>query len=128
MQQLKPYDHAQRRESLKWIIEHQQVDADFSSKVKCSDVAHFHLGGFVNRQNFRIWDSDNPHVIVEKQMHPQRVTIWCGFPAGCIIGPYFFENEAGQTVTATSARYHDMITQFLLPKLDDIDGANMWFQ
>jgi len=21
-----------------------------------------------------------------------------------------------------------MITQFLLPKLDDIDGANMWFQ
>ena len=33
------------------------------------------------------------HVIVEKQMHPQCVTVWCGFWAGGIIGPYFIENE-----------------------------------
>jgi len=66
---LKPNDHAQRRE---WIIEHQQVDAACSRKIIFSDEAHFHLDGFVNR-------SDNPHVIVEKQMHSQRVTVWCGF-------------------------------------------------
>ncbi|KYN44295.1 hypothetical protein ALC56_01266 [Trachymyrmex septentrionalis] len=59
-------------------------------------------------------------------MHPQRVTVWCGFWAGGIIGPYFFENEAGQAVTVTGARYRYMITQFFLPKLDDIDVANMW--
>ena len=39
-----------------------------------------------------------------------------------------FENEAGQAVTVTGVRYRNMITQFFLPKLDDIDVANMWFQ
>ena len=57
-----------------------------------SDDAHFHLDGFVNRQNCRICGSENPHVIVEKQIQPQHVTVWCGFRAGGIIGPYFFGN------------------------------------
>ena len=30
--------------------------------------------------------------------------------AGGIIGPYFFENEAGQAATINRARYRDMIT------------------
>jgi len=59
---LKPNDHAQRREFVEWIIEHQQVDADCSSKLIFSDKADFHLDGFVNRQNCRIWGSGNPHV------------------------------------------------------------------
>lgn len=54
-------------------------------------------------------------------IYPQRVTVWCEFWAGGIIGPYFFENEAGQAVIVTGARYHDMITQFFPPKMDDID-------
>ena len=45
-----------------------------------------------------------------------------------VIGPYFFENEAGEAVTITGARYLDMISQFFLSKLDDIDVTNMWFQ
>ena len=64
-------------------------------------------------------------MINEKQIHPQRVTVWCGFWTGGIIGLYFFENEVSQAVTVNSARYRDMITQFFLPKLDDIDVANM---
>ncbi|CAH1959522.1 unnamed protein product [Acanthoscelides obtectus] len=60
---------------VEWIIEHQQMDPDFSSKIILSDEAHFHLDGFVNRQNCRIW-----------------------------------------AVT------------FFLPKLNDIDVPNMWFQ
>ena len=45
-----------------------------------------------------------------------------------IIGPYFFENDADQAATVNGVRYRDMITQFFLPKLDDINVANMWFQ
>ena len=41
---------------------------------------------------------------------------------------YFFENEAGQAATVNGARCSDTITQFFLPKLDDIDVANTWFQ
>jgi len=37
--------------SLNGLLNHQQMDADFSSKIILSDEAHFHLDGFVNRQN-----------------------------------------------------------------------------
>ena len=46
-------------------------------------------------------------MISEKRMHPQRVTVWCGFWAEGIIEPYFFENEAGQGATINGARYRD---------------------
>ncbi|EFN79524.1 hypothetical protein EAI_06736, partial [Harpegnathos saltator] len=97
-------------------------------KIIFSDEAHFHLDGLVNRQNCRIWGSENPRVIVEKQMHPQRVTVWCGFWAGGIIGPFFFKNAAGQAITVNGARYRDMIIQFFVPKLQDMDVDDMWFQ
>ena len=44
-----------------------------------SDEARFHLVGYVNQQNCRIWGSENPKVIIEKPLYLQRVTIWCGF-------------------------------------------------
>ena len=78
------------------------MDAGFSSKIILSDETHFHLDSFLNRQNCRIWGSENLCVISEKQMHPQRVTVWCEFWAGGIIEPYFFENEAGQTASVNA--------------------------
>ncbi|XP_075149032.1 uncharacterized protein LOC142222665 isoform X2 [Haematobia irritans] len=98
------------------------VDDQFSKKIIFSDEAHFHLSGFVNKQN------ENPRVIVEKPMHPQRVTVWCGLWACGIIGPYFFQNEAGQAVTVNGVRYREMITNFLGPELEDMDVDDMWFQ
>ena len=56
-----------------------------------SDEAHFDLGGYVNKQNCRFWGTENPH--------PKRVTVCCGFWSRSIIGPLFFENEQGETVT-----------------------------
>lgn len=49
-----------------WIIEHQRVNADFLSNIILSDEAHFHPDYFVNRQNWCIWSSENPHVIIEQ--------------------------------------------------------------
>ena len=67
----------------------------------------------------------NPRVIVEKLMHPQRVTVWWGLWAGGIIGPY--KNEAGQAVTVNGVRYREMITNFLWPELEDMYVDDMWF-
>jgi hypothetical protein len=36
-----------------------------------SDEAHFHLSGFVNKQNMRVWASEHPHNIMETPLHPQ---------------------------------------------------------
>ena len=73
-----------------------KVDADFSNKIILSDAAHFHLDGFENSQ-----------VIVEKQMHPQRITVWYGFWVGGIIRQLLFENAARQTITVKSDCYRD---------------------
>ncbi|EFN78033.1 hypothetical protein EAI_06421, partial [Harpegnathos saltator] len=97
-------------------------------KIIFSDEAHFHLDGLVNgRQNCRIWGAENPRAIVEKQMHPQRVTVWCGLKASSDHSSE--ENAAGQAITAVNgARYRDMINQFFVPKLQDMDVDDMWFQ
>ncbi len=60
-------------------------------------------------------------------MHPQRVTVWCGFWSGGIIGPFFFENERGAAVTVNGERYRDMLNE-LFPKIEEDDMDDIWFQ
>lgn len=127
-QQLKPYDHLARFRFAKWAQERLDGDEGFGRKIIFSDEAHFHLGGYVNKQNCRIWGTENPHVIVEKPMHPERVTVWCGLWAGGIIGPFFFEDRAGRAVTVNGERYRAMITDFLWPIIDQMDVEDIWFQ
>ena len=81
----------------KWARDRLTKDADFGKKKKKSDEAHFDLGGFVNKQNCRIWGTENLHAYIEKPTHPKRVG--CGFWSRGIIGPYFFENGQGEAVT-----------------------------
>ena len=57
------------------IEQYQKMDAGFSNKIILSDEAHFHLDGFVNRQNCCVWGSENSRAINEKQMHSQCVTV-----------------------------------------------------
>ena len=45
-----------------------------------------------------------------------------------MIGPYFFENDDGTTVTINSERYSYMITAFFLLAIEENDLENMWFQ
>jgi hypothetical protein len=47
-----------------------------------------------------------------------------------VIGPYFFEDEAGRTVTVNSARYTEMLRTFLEPDLQrlDVEKQTVWFQ
>lgn len=127
-QYLKPSDHRSRRTYADWVLEQQATNADFSNKIFFSDEAHFQVGGYVNKQNCRIWGSENPQVIQERPMHPPRVTVWCALWSGGVVGPYFFENDKGVAVTVNSERYGRMIEDFLWPKLEDFDREDMWFQ
>jgi hypothetical protein len=42
-----------------------------------SDETHFHLSGFVNKQNFRYWSARNPIELHERPLHSSKVTLWC---------------------------------------------------
>ncbi|EFN77040.1 hypothetical protein EAI_10270, partial [Harpegnathos saltator] len=100
----------------------------FGRKIICSDEAHFWMNGYVNKHNCRIWHDANPHEVQQVAMHPQKITVWCGFWAGGVISPYFFKNDVGEAITVNGERYRTMITNIFWPKLNDMDVDNMWFQ
>ena len=60
----------------KWTCDQRTEDADFGKNIIFSDKAHFDLGGYVNKQNCRIWGTENTHAYIEKPTHPKRVIIW----------------------------------------------------
>ena len=99
-----------------------------AKKIIFSDEAHFDLGGYVNKQNYRIWGTENLQAYIEKLTHPKRVTVWCEFRSRDIIGSFFFENEQGEAVTVNGDCCRAVLNEFLFPKIEDEDISNIWFQ
>jgi hypothetical protein len=58
-----------------------------------NNEAHFHLSGFVNKQNFCYWSATNPTGLHDRPLHSSKVTVWFTISSFRIIGPYFFEDE-----------------------------------
>ena len=87
---------------------------------KSSHEAHFDLGGYVNKQNCRIWDTENPHAYIEKLTHPKRLTVWCGFLSRGIIGLFSSKMVSGD-------RYRAMLNEFLFIIIEEEDIGNIWF-
>ncbi|GFY64744.1 uncharacterized protein TNIN_322711 [Trichonephila inaurata madagascariensis] len=57
---------------------HRIDEQDFDvSMVWLSYEAHFHWDGFVNKQNWHIWQTENHHFVTEKSPNPQRVAVVC---------------------------------------------------
>ena len=79
----------------------------------CSDEAHFQLDGYVNRQNWRIWGTKNPHFSIEKTLHPEQETVWCALSNRGIVGQIFFEQ------TVNSARYMEALRNRFIPVIQN---------
>ena len=45
-----------------------------------------------------------------------------------VIGPFFFENENGASVTINGERYRAMIRDFVMPIIEENDMEGYWFQ
>ena len=59
-----------------WVGDRLTEDDDFGKKkIIVSDEAQFDLGGYVNKENCRIWGTENPHPYIEKPTHPKQVTV-----------------------------------------------------
>jgi len=102
---------------------------NFIQNVWMSDEAHFHLDGFVNKQNFRYWSEENPRQLYQRPLHSDKVTVWCAISHYGIIGPYFHEDENGRATTVNSNRYVNMINNFLAGELTKFpQNDNFWFQ
>ena len=93
------------------------------------DEAKFYLDGVVNKHNCRIWSTQNPHASVERVQFAPSINEWCGVSTKAILGPFFFE-DGGRSVTVTTARYQDMLVNFVLPELRrrKLPLHTTWFQ
>ena len=80
------------------------------------------LCGHVNKQNCRFWCDENPRII--QALHAQKVA---SITSAKIIDPYFFEDVDGATVTVKGDDYRQMILEYLLPRLEDLDMQNLRF-
>ena len=97
-------------------------------KIIFSNQSHFDLDEYVNKQNCRIWGTENPHAFIEKPTHQRRVTVWCGFWSRGIIGPFFFENEQGEILAANGDHYRAMLNECLFTKIEEKDVGNIRFK
>lgn len=87
-----------------------------------SDECHFTLTGYVNKQNYRHWGTENPHVIETTTMKPVRVTVWCAMSAIGILGPYFFDDNIN------AERYKQMLEDYFIPNAQGLESVeDFWF-
>jgi hypothetical protein len=83
--------------------------------------AWFHLQGYVNSQNARVWAAENPHVYHEEPLHPLKVGVWCAISIRWIMGPIFFEETVNMQV------YMNIFNTFV-SQLDDEELQRGFFQ
>lgn len=120
---IQPTDKVARSQMANVLL---QRKAQVQGRLLMTDEAHFHLCGAVNKQNCRYWSGANPRLLHERPLHSPKVTVWCGVGDVGIVGPYFFEDENGATVTVNGERYRNMLQTFLQPQLQNFPP--LWFQ
>ncbi|CAH1374537.1 unnamed protein product, partial [Tenebrio molitor] len=93
-------------------------------KTLFSDEAWFHLSGYVNSQNMRIWSTENPHVYVEAPLHPQKIGFWTTVNYVHLVINNF--NHSSGNLTAV--RYQQVILEPFINQLHDDESALRYFQ
>ena len=63
----------------------------FSDSLIFSDEATFQLSGKVNRDNVRIWQTENPRVVIENVRESPKVSVFYAISNEMAYGPLFFE-------------------------------------
>lgn len=112
-QALLPADHPRRLAYCHWFVNNLMND-DLLDLTFFSDEAWFHLSGYINSQNMRMWSNDNPHVFTESPLHAQKIGVWMAVSRRRIIGPIFFD------FTVNAERYrHNFLAEFVQQLNDD---------
>jgi hypothetical protein len=121
VRELKPGDNAKRVAYCKWFfldfLDRQRED--ILDVTFFTDEAYFHLWGYINSQNSRVWCAQNPHAFHESPLHDEKFGVWVGMSRRSIDGPIFFSD------TPNSQRYCDNIVYPFIAQLkgDEIDKA-----
>ena len=78
LQALKPEDKPRRKEFAVTMLHRLDSDPGSLKRVCFSDESTFHVSRLINRHNFRIWGSQNPHETYELERDSPKLNVWCG--------------------------------------------------
>lgn len=95
--ELLPIDYPKRLEFCNWILNKLVNNENFCDKIIFTDEAWFHLSGFINSQNMRIWGTEKPQNLFERPLHPLKIGVWAAVTRNRIIGPIFFQGNKKHT-------------------------------
>ena len=112
-QELSELDKVGRLQFCNEFLDLVKSKSDIVNTLLMSDEAHCHVSGYVNKQNCRYWATNNPHELHQRPLHSVKVTVWNAVSSHGIIGPNFFENEEGRTVSVNAGGYKVMLETFL---------------
>ena len=70
-----------------------KADGIYVKQFFFSGKANFYLHEHINKQNYRVWAHENPHITGIKEFKPQKVTVWCALFAAQIFGPVFIDEN-----------------------------------
>lgn len=117
-----------RRTMCAWFLRQLEQAEDFLKSIWFSDEAHFYLNGNVNSRNYRHWATERPDEVIQRNLHVQKATAWVALSARGVIGPFWFCDENGATVTVTADRYISVLGQFWrsLGRFCGHERANQW--
>lgn len=112
-QALSQEDMTARRVMCQWFLDMMNEHPDWVKNIWFSDESHFHLHGAVNRKSNVFWGKEKPTFVSQRPLHSPRVTAWCAMNAQVVIGPYFFEDDAGDTANVNQQNYRAVLRQFI---------------
>lgn len=120
LHELTPPDYPRRVEFCQWFRNQFGENVGNMETIFFSDEAWFHLSGYVNAQNYRIWSANNPHVFEETPLHPVKVGVWCALSQHRVVGPIFFDESVN------AERYQEIMQNFIA--LLNSNERRAWFQ
>jgi hypothetical protein len=100
-------DYNKRMTYCRWFQTFVDENPEILDYTWFSDEAWFHLSGYVNSQNTRLWGSENSHALFEEPLHSQKDGVFCALSQLRIIGPKF-------NTTVTNRVYIELFREFVI--------------
>jgi hypothetical protein len=76
--EIKVTDCPKRVEFANFMLSEIDDNEGYLQRVMLTDEATFHINGYVNRYNCRIWGSQEPNEFFEYVRDTPKVNVWCG--------------------------------------------------
>jgi hypothetical protein len=120
VRELKPGESAKRVAYCKWFLDFLDREGeDILDVTFFTDEAYFHLSGYINSENSRVWCAHNPHAFHVSPLRDKKTGVWVGMSRRRIGGPTFF-SEGVNSQRCCDNTVYPFIAQL---KEDEIDKA-----